>query len=85
MTAIRLQCPSCGCDIAVKVAAVPDDQARAAELVDLVARTVTEHGPISGRALRAMLRRRRPDVRAALLEAQAASRIRETEAGWLAC
>jgi hypothetical protein len=77
-----LQCPSCGCPIAVKVAAVRDDQACTDELADLVVRTVIEHGPISGRALRAMLRRRRPDVRTALLDAEAAGRIYATRDGW---
>jgi hypothetical protein len=82
---VRLQCPSCGCPITVRVAAAVDEQARAAQLVDLVVSTVTEHGPISGRALRKTLARRRADVRTALTTAEAAGRIRDTEDGWIAC
>jgi len=79
---MRLECPHCGGAVDLRVVR-GRDQVTGGELRDELVRLIAEHGPVSGRDLRVMVKRRRADVRAALVEAADAGQIRHVPLkGW---
>ena len=78
---MRLECLHCGRALDLRVARGRDEE-RDGELLERVVQIIREHdGPISGRGIRITVKRRRADVREALIEARDAGQIREIGPG----